>query len=100
MLGDTVPSEQGEVPRHSRRPRYVTIMLAHITLSSGDQIPCVIRDLSYGGAKLGVSRRYRLPERFKLSIPARGLTVHAHRVWQRGDFAGVRLPMSDANTSG
>ena len=73
------------------------MMLGHITLRSGEPIPCVVRDFSYGGAKLGVARRYRLPEQFNLSIPQRDLTFRVDRVWQRGDFVGVKFPMNDAS---
>ena len=65
--------------------------LATIRLSNGDEIPCVVRDLSATGAKLAVSQRYRLPATFALVVHGRKTAFQVRRVWQRGDFAGVAL---------
>ncbi|MFK5597947.1 PilZ domain-containing protein [Methylobacterium sp. HMF5984] len=70
--------------------------LAHITLSDGEVIHCVIRDLSVSGAKLAVARRYALPEHFDLNISGSDLPFPMRRVWRRGDFAGVMLVCGSA----
>lgn len=93
MAGSTRPftADDGSYPERGKR--HITMIPAQITLDDGDLIPCIIRDLSYGGAKLGVARIHRLPLNFNLTIPCRDLTFRVDRVWQRGDFAGVKLPM-------
>ena len=65
--------------------------LATIRLDDGEEIPCVLRDLSLTGAKLAVSRRYRLPAVFCLVVHGREVAFPVQRAWQRGDFAGVML---------
>ncbi|AWN42771.1 PilZ domain-containing protein [Methylobacterium durans] len=71
--------------------RHETMRLATIILEDGEQIPCMIRDMSVSGAKLGVARRYQLPETFMLTIAGRNLTCRVQRAWRRGDFVGVSL---------
>ncbi|WP_165937755.1 PilZ domain-containing protein [Methylobacterium segetis] len=69
--------------------------MATIVLEDGEQIPCVIRDMSVSGAKLSVARRFRLPEYFDLMVAGRDLTCRVRRAWRRGDFAGVSLLAAD-----
>ncbi|KAB1069491.1 PilZ domain-containing protein [Methylobacterium planeticum] len=71
--------------------RHTTMKLATILLEDGEQIPCVLRDMSVSGAKLGVARRHVLPESFALNFPGRDLTCRVRRAWRRGDFVGVTL---------
>ncbi len=65
--------------------------LAHITLSDGEIIPCVLRDVSASGARIAVARRHRLPEFFHLSVDGKDEICRVRRVWQRGDFAGITI---------
>ena len=55
--------------------------LAVIQLDDGEEIPCVLRDLSPRGAKLAVSRRYRLPEHFVLIVHGREPPFRVRRAW-------------------
>jgi hypothetical protein len=95
MASNTVRVAVSEPSYPERRKRHVAMIPAIITLDDGEQIQCVIRDLSYGGAKIGVTRHHRLPHYFNLTIPSRSLTFRVEYVWQRGDFAGVKIPMTD-----
>ncbi len=52
---------------------------------------CVIRDLSSTGAKLGVSRRIKLPPQFKLALLKTKTVRNVVLKWRRGDFAGVEF---------
>ncbi|WP_442919052.1 PilZ domain-containing protein [Methylobacterium sp. XJLW] len=70
--------------------------LATIRFDDGEEIPCVLRDLSPTGAKLAVSRRYRLPASFYLIVHGREIAFPVRRAWQRGDLAGVMLAVKMA----
>lgn len=70
-------------------PRYPTSMPATILPSFHDRIPCVIRDLSDGGARIGLSPRYALPGRFWIVVWHVEITRRARLVWRRGAFAGI-----------
>jgi hypothetical protein len=52
---------------------------------------CVIRDLSRTGAKIGVSRRIRLPPEFKVVLLKTKTVRTVSLKWQKGDFAGVEF---------
>ncbi|BAQ45481.1 MULTISPECIES: PilZ domain-containing protein [Methylobacterium] len=71
------------------RVRHVTSMPATIVISHYDQIPCIVRDLSDSGAKIGLSRRYVLSERFWIVIRHANVTRRASLMWRRGEFAGI-----------
>lgn len=88
---DTVPSAPSSKERRAGGDRRAATRFATIILEDGERVPCVIRDLSATGAKLGVARRYRLPERFLLQVKGRAPAFPVQRVWQRGDHAGVQL---------
>ncbi|SEP31989.1 hypothetical protein SAMN04487843_11137 [Methylobacterium sp. ap11] len=71
------------------RVRHVTSMPATIVISHYDQIPCIVRDLSDSGAKIGLSRRYVLSERFWIVIRHANVIRRASLMWRRGEFAGI-----------
>lgn len=79
------------VNRRDGGDRIPTMRLATIRLDNGEEIPCVLRDLSRTGAKLAVSRRYRLPMNFNLIVHGREAPFPVRRAWQRGDYVGVML---------
>lgn len=87
---EPAPSVPTEQDRRAGGDRHPTLRLATIILANGEQIPCVIRDLSVTGAKLAVARRYRVPERFHLRVLGHDAFA-VERAWQRGDHVGVRL---------
>lgn len=72
--------------------------LASIRLDNGEEIPCVIRDLSVSGAKLAVSARYALPAHFSIIVQGRDRAFPVRRVWRRGDLVGVTLIKADSMT--
>ncbi|WP_167858526.1 PilZ domain-containing protein [Methylobacterium nonmethylotrophicum] len=69
--------------------RHRTSMPATILLSHSDRVHCIVRDLSDGGAKIGVSKRYALTDRFWIVIRHANLARRAALVWRRGEFAGI-----------
>ena len=62
--------------------------LATILLEDGEQIPCVLREMSVSG-----------PESFTLSFPSCDLTCRVRRTLCRGDFVGVAL-LAESNPVG
>ena len=52
---------------------------------------CVIRDLSSTGAKLGISRRVKLPSQFAVALLKTKTIRRVSLKWRRGDFAGVEF---------
>ncbi|TNC15169.1 PilZ domain-containing protein [Methylobacterium terricola] len=77
----------GEDKRGSRR--YGTSMPATVVLFNHGRVPCVVRDLSGSGAKIGLSRRYVLSDRLWIIIPHMNITRQASLVWRNGEFAGI-----------
>jgi len=71
------------------RRRYGTSMPATILISPYDRVPCVVRDLSDNGARIGLSRRYALTQRFWIVIRHADVARRASLVWRRGEFAGI-----------
>ncbi len=80
--------EGHEADKRGRR-RYGTSMPATILISHSNRVPCVVRDLSDGGAKIGLSRRYALSNRFWIVIRHAEIARRASLVWRRGEFAGI-----------
>ena len=52
---------------------------------------CTIRNLSAGGASIGLSAAVPVPDRFDLVVSARGTRLPVETVWRRGDRIGLRL---------
>jgi len=73
---------------HHRR---VTAIIAALKLDVGEEIPCVVRDVSPGGAKIGVPARYKLPDQFNVMFRTSGRSMRVRLVWRKGDFIGVAI---------
>ena len=54
-------------------------------------VPCVILDVSSGGARLDVHSSATIPPRFKLLIDLDGSERHCEVVWRRDNAVGVRF---------
>ena len=71
-------------------------MLSHAQIISGGVIAnCIIRDLSESGARLGVSRKVKLPPQFDLLFARHGLELRARVKWRRGDYVGVSFCLEE-----
>ena len=69
-------------------PRYRVLGHGQV-IAHGIMTNCVIRDLSDTGAKLGISRKAKLPQEFNLLFVKRGLKVRVRLRWRGGDTVGV-----------
>lgn len=50
---------------------------------------CVIRDLTIDGARLVMPANEKLPERFRLAIPAKECMMRVRSIWRSGKTIGV-----------
>ncbi len=66
---------------------------AAITLFDGplSPIPCVLINLSTGGARLNVMSPSDLPDAFLLTVETEQLKLKCQVVWRKGDEVGVKF---------
>ena len=76
--------------------RRQTCVHAIIKARGRPALPCVMRDVSEGGALLEVSHPEWLPPRFRLIIEANGFEADCEVVHQTEGAVGVRFAASDA----
>ncbi|MBM6579018.1 PilZ domain-containing protein [Microvirga sp. BT689] len=89
-----VPVIDTDNRRHARRFR--AHHPAQILLGSDAMIPCTVKDISTGGARLALKPQMDLPETFEIFIAAHDLQVRRARVcWRKGDFAGIAFSEED-----
>ncbi len=98
-------SEQRQSTRRQSK-RFATILEGRIRLDGQDlAIACRIRDLSAGGARIGLSETIDLPSEFELAIPRLGQVLKVRLIWSRGQSCGLmflgelRPPPSDDGAS-
>jgi hypothetical protein len=80
-------TEEAEARRAGRRQVFGLGVVLGRDLSAN----CVIRDLSATGAKLGISRRVKLPANFSVALLKTKTVRRVVLKWRRGDFAGVEF---------
>ena len=89
-----VPVTDTDNRRHARRFR--AHHPAQILLGSDAMIPCTVKDISTGGAKLALKPQMDLPEIFDIFIAAHDLQVRRARVcWRKGELAGIAFSEED-----
>jgi hypothetical protein len=82
--------------RHARR--FPAHHPAQILLGPDAMIPCTVRDISTGGARIALKPQMDIPETFELFIAAHDLQVRRARVcWRRGAFAGIAFSSDEAD---
>jgi hypothetical protein len=57
----------------------------------GASVPCIIRNLSEGGAGISIDDNWKAPEKFWLIRTVERLACEATPAWRHGSFAGLRL---------
>ncbi len=93
-----VPSTATDNRRQTRRFR--AQHPAKIVLGPDAMIPCMVKDISTGGARIAVKPHMDLPETFELFIAAHDLQVRRARVcWRHGDFAGIAFSDDEADAA-
>ena len=69
-------------------PRKVVLMSGTIEFA-GNNIDCLVRDISISKAALDVTNPHDIPERFELVFKADGTRIPCHVVWRQGKQIGV-----------
>jgi hypothetical protein len=57
--------------------------------AAGQQLPCTIEDLNFGGAGLHVATTFGVPRTFQLTIDGDPISRHCKVVWAEGKRLGV-----------
>ena len=91
VFSDAPCSEARRQHVDRREERTETSMVATIRLKDGTEIPCIVKDVSKSGAKLGIPRDCVLPESFMFKMNGRDFIFLAKLAWQRDRYAGVRI---------
>jgi hypothetical protein len=77
-----------ELRSSRRRPlRYA----GRIALDRGMQVPCVLWDVSDGGARLAAARHHELPSTFTLVLAKLGEERRCQIIWRDQKFVGVKF---------
>lgn len=92
----TAPSDNSTIAERRARDRLHVLIPGTVVCEDGARFHCVVRDMSSTGAKIGIARQHRLPERFRLVVAGYPLGYPMRRAWQRGNFAGVMLAIKNA----
>lgn len=87
-------SERRAGPNSNRRSarRYRVLLsglVVHADFSAS--VPCIIRNLSEGGAGISIDEDWKAPETFWLIRIVERLACEATPAWRHGAFAGLRL---------
>ncbi|TXN15149.1 PilZ domain-containing protein [Methylobacterium sp. WL122] len=76
-------------PRQS--PRRETMIIGALRTDAGNEIPCVVRDVSKEGARISVSQREELSGCVGLTLQGSERSVRMRIVWRRGPFVGLSI---------
>lgn len=71
--------------------RIETSLMGAIRLRDGTEIPCIVKNVSTHGARIGVPQSRLLPESFLFRINGRKFVCLARLAWRQGNYAGVRI---------
>jgi hypothetical protein len=96
QVASMVPVTASDNRRHARR--FPAHHPAQILLGPDAMIPCTVRDISTGGAKIALKQQMDLPETFEVFIAAHDLQVRRARVcWREGGFAGIAFSSDETD---
>jgi hypothetical protein len=82
---------EGKILVDRREERSEANLIAMIRLQSGEEIRCIVRDVSKSGARLGIPRGCVLPDSFMFKVNGRSFVFLVRLAWQRDCYAGVRI---------
>jgi hypothetical protein len=74
-----------------RSVRQSSNLRGRVSFNQGDSLPCIIRDISYEGARIDLRKSIDIPKVINVHIPSRKSMIHAIVRWQRGNRIGVSL---------
>lgn len=76
-------------PHRDRDERTPMFREAEMTLPVGEKLPCAIKNMNAGGARIDFFRRITLPNTVYVHAPSLGLDSWARVVWQTETAAGL-----------
>jgi hypothetical protein len=84
-----MPTRRPELRKSARRPLR---RAAWLTVSGQTRpVPCVLWDISHGGARLAAAKHNELPDVFTLVLPKTGVEHRCAIVWRNQRFVGVKF---------
>ena len=87
---DNGPS--GNDASQQRQPRHRVLKAGLVCFNDRHvTVPCVVRDMSAGGARLTVTGSVGVPDTFELYIELDASRARCEVTWRRGDTVGVRF---------
>lgn len=99
-MAAAVALEATSVGDERKGTRRRTLKAGQITFNGRHcSLPCAVRDITEGGAKLTVDGTIAAPDTFELHIELDGSWVDCEVVWRRGNSIGVRF-VSEIRTEG
>jgi hypothetical protein len=91
--GDLEPDRRESPESNRRRARRYRVLISGMVVHAdfGASVPCIIRNLSEGGAGISIDDNWKAPEKFWLIRTVERLACEATPAWRHGSFAGLRL---------
>lgn len=77
--------------RSTRRTKRLRGRLYFQVANRRSSLPCLVRDISYEGARIVVAGRSKIPDELDLYIPERKRIAHASVRWRHGARVGLVL---------
>lgn len=90
----SLESDRRENPdSNRRRARRYRVLISGVVVHAdfSTSVPCIIRNLSDGGAGISIDDSWKAPEKFWLIRTVEHLACEAAPAWQHGEFAGLKL---------
>jgi hypothetical protein len=72
-----------------RSPRKATRLRGRVYIMSRDYLRCVVRDISYEGARLDLDDPVEILDLIKLYIPTKNQVAYGHVSWCHGNKIGI-----------
>lgn len=83
------PSATSSKRKQRSAERVSAYRFARLLLPSGQQVNCIIRDISANGARIMIEGNFEIPRRVVLKIDQTGQTNQAGVVWQKENELGL-----------
>jgi len=77
------------VKERRRSPRKTTQLRGRVYLAGRDYLRCVVRDISYEGARLDLDDPVEILEVIKLYIPTKNQVAYGNVRWRHGNKVGI-----------
>jgi hypothetical protein len=87
---------EDQMPERRRSVRQKCRLRGRVYFNNGrNWANCLIRDISYEGARIVFTNRVKIPDAFLLAIPAKNRMLHANVRWRHGNRIGIVFSAAD-----